>query len=394
MKRKLLSLAIAFALLSQTMVFAGALTTNVLTVFPSGATRPAIATTLSVQSPSEATAAQSFNYTVKIDMSTVRAQFAGLYAEAAADLPTYASAFDAANVAGDFVVTLSYPSGTYLSSIPTAAEINAQLGAASIFETTAISAIGATSATITLSVKSGITVAAINADVDGTLGDIILTLPNVTAPIEGLMTVSMTGTVDIKESDETSAFAHLSFTSNAPSLTIAAAASDSGSSYGGGGGGGGVYVPPSKKNDTTTTPTGGDDQGNGGQGGQGGHTEIILTIGHVEASVWGEVKVNDVAPVLRNDRTMIPIRFVAEALSAKVEWDGDARVVTITSAEGLVITIEVDKDYAMVGGQKLPLDSASFIQNDRTYLPVRFVSEALGATVTWDEATQQVTITK
>ena len=58
---------------------------------------------------------------------------------------------------------------------------------------------------------------------------------------------------------------------------------------------------------------------------------IILTIGKKVAMVFGEKKLNDVAPIIVNDRTMLPARFVAEAIGAKVEWNEDEQKVTITN---------------------------------------------------------------
>ncbi len=58
--------------------------------------------------------------------------------------------------------------------------------------------------------------------------------------------------------------------------------------------------------------------------------QIILTIGEKAAQVFGKTKSNDVAPKIEKDRTMLPARFVAENLGAKVEWDGEKQLVTIT----------------------------------------------------------------
>jgi len=121
--------------------------------------------------------------------------------------------------------------------------------------------------------------------------------------------------------------------------------------------------------------------------------QIKLTIGETEASVWGEKVENDVAPIIVNDRTMLPARFVAEALGAKVEWNAEERKVTITS-EDVEIIIVIDSDVAFVNGKEVKLDSAAFIQNDRTYTPIRFISENLGANVEWVESSSQVIITK
>jgi len=118
---------------------------------------------------------------------------------------------------------------------------------------------------------------------------------------------------------------------------------------------------------------------------------IILTIDDVVADVFGEKVVNDVAPVIRNDRTMLPIRFVAEALGATVGWDDEADKVTIAK-DGKVIEIIIGSSIAYVNGETVELDSPAFIENDRTYLPVRFVAENLDATVEWNKDTYEVTI--
>ncbi len=124
--------------------------------------------------------------------------------------------------------------------------------------------------------------------------------------------------------------------------------------------------------------------------------QIILTIGEKDATVFGEVKHNDVAPIIRNERTMLPIRFIAEALGAKVDWKEtgvDMGIVTITK-DDIKIEITINSDTAYVNGNAVKLDSPAFIENDRTYLPLRFISENLGAKVEWIEDVQQVVITK
>ena len=121
--------------------------------------------------------------------------------------------------------------------------------------------------------------------------------------------------------------------------------------------------------------------------------QFILTIWEKEAIIWNEHKSNDVAPIIRNDRTMLPARFVAEALGADVEWNGDEQKVLITRGD-ITIEIYIDSDKAYVNGNELFLDSPAFVENDRTYTPVRFIAEALGAKVDWEEETKQVIITK
>ena len=123
---------------------------------------------------------------------------------------------------------------------------------------------------------------------------------------------------------------------------------------------------------------------------------IVLTIDEHDALVYGTTKTNDVAPKVVNDRTMLPARFVAENLGATVEWDGEKQLVTITGKnekqEDVTILITIGSDYAKVNGEDVKLDSPAFVENDRTYTPIRFISENLGATVEWNETEQTVTI--
>lgn len=126
--------------------------------------------------------------------------------------------------------------------------------------------------------------------------------------------------------------------------------------------------------------------------------KLILTIDKLEAKVFGKTVANDVAPIITNDRTMLPARFVAENLGAVVSWDEADRIVTIKgknlkTGEDVTIIITIDKATATVNGGEINLDSPAFIRNDRTYTPVRFIAEQLGADVNWDENERNVIIT-
>ena len=123
------------------------------------------------------------------------------------------------------------------------------------------------------------------------------------------------------------------------------------------------------------------------------NNEIILTIGSRKISVFGREIKNDVAPKIVNDRTMLPIRIVAESLGGTVTWNGELQRVTIQKGAD-VILITIGADTAYVNGTAVKLDAAAFVENGRTYLPLRFVSETLGAQVAWKEAEKTVTITK
>ena len=126
--------------------------------------------------------------------------------------------------------------------------------------------------------------------------------------------------------------------------------------------------------------------------GAGTQPVIILTIDSVIAWVFDEYVTNDVAPVIRNARTMLPARFVAEALGGVVAWNADEQKVTIVKGE-TILEIFIGEPFAVVNGTPVQLDCPAFIENSRTYLPIRFIAENLGATVVWDGIAQTVTIT-
>ena len=120
--------------------------------------------------------------------------------------------------------------------------------------------------------------------------------------------------------------------------------------------------------------------------------KIILTIGNIAARVFGEVVINDVPPVIRNERTMLPARFVAEALGATVTWNEAEQKVTIAKEETKV-EIYMGQTFALVNGAPVQLDAPAYIENGRTYLPVRLIAEGLNALVDWNSETQEITIT-
>jgi len=124
----------------------------------------------------------------------------------------------------------------------------------------------------------------------------------------------------------------------------------------------------------------------------GEYSKIIsLTVGSTLATVNGEVESTDAPPKIVNNRTMLPIRIIAENLGADVFWNADTRTVDIVKGDTTIL-ITIDSATAYVNGEAVPLDVTAFIEHDRTYLPVRFISENLGAEVEWNGDTRTVTI--
>lgn len=107
----------------------------------------------------------------------------------------------------------------------------------------------------------------------------------------------------------------------------------------------------------------------------------------VKALVNGEVPQMDVEPVIENGRTLVPFRALAEALDAKVEWNAEARTVTVTK-DGAVVVLTVDSMVATVDGKEYKLDVPAKIVKGRTVVPLRFLSQGLKAKVLWEQETQ------
>jgi hypothetical protein len=97
------------------------------------------------------------------------------------------------------------------------------------------------------------------------------------------------------------------------------------------------------------------------------------------------------AYVDENQRTLVPVRFVAESLGAKVGWEAQSQSVPI-ERDGQQIRLQIGSNIALVNGQEVALDTQVVTKDGRTYVPLRFVSEVLGAEVEWDGSTSTVTI--
>ena len=85
------------------------------------------------------------------------------------------------------------------------------------------------------------------------------------------------------------------------------------------------------------------------------------------------------------------MRKIFESLGADVEWDEAARTITAIR-DDVTVVLTIDKDTAAINGESVSLDSPAIISGDRTMVPLRFVSEALGCEVSWDAEFRVVTI--
>jgi uncharacterized repeat protein (TIGR02543 family) len=126
-------------------------------------------------------------------------------------------------------------------------------------------------------------------------------------------------------------------------------------------------------------------------------TVIVLQIGNSMFTVNGRSIALDSPPVIKNGRTLVPIRAIIEALGGTVGWDGTARKATVALGS-VTIELWIGKNAANVKGVSTLIDSTNAkvvpeIISSRTMLPLRFVSENLGCSVVWADATKTITIT-
>ena len=118
---------------------------------------------------------------------------------------------------------------------------------------------------------------------------------------------------------------------------------------------------------------------------QAANVNLRLQIASLAYTLNGDSHQMEAPPFIAQDRTMVPIRLVAEALGADVDWVEDTRTVIISQDS---TTINLVLDVPLEGGMGTPVNVGGF-----TFVPVAFVAETLGANVRWDASNQAVYIT-
>jgi len=99
----------------------------------------------------------------------------------------------------------------------------------------------------------------------------------------------------------------------------------------------------------------------------------------------------DAQPVMVGDRVLVPLRAIFEALGAAVSWDESTNTV-MASKEQTFIVLQIDNPQAFVNNEPVQLDVPAQLIQERTMVPVRFIAQSLGANVNWVEETQTVEI--
>ena len=122
------------------------------------------------------------------------------------------------------------------------------------------------------------------------------------------------------------------------------------------------------------------------------NTKLIkMKINDVNYSINGEVKKMDAKPFIKNDRTLVPLRFIVEAIGGEVNWDNDNRLVTVNS-KGKTIELPIDSKTIKIDGKDVNIDQAAIIKGDRTFVPIRFIAENLDMVVNYINDTREIEI--
>jgi hypothetical protein len=128
---------------------------------------------------------------------------------------------------------------------------------------------------------------------------------------------------------------------------------------------------------------------------QAGSGTAVFTIGKTSYTLNGSPVTIDVAPFIKDSRTFLPLRYVANALGvadSNITYDPATQKVTIIKGNSVVQLI-IGSTTMLLNGASITMDTAPEITSGRTCLPVAWVAQALGANTTWDATAQTVTVT-
>ncbi len=110
----------------------------------------------------------------------------------------------------------------------------------------------------------------------------------------------------------------------------------------------------------------------------------------------GEKMTFEVEPFIDNERTLVPMRAIFEAVDAVIQWDPETQTVIGVkqdNGETNFVTLQIGSPTAFINSAPTELDAPPVIVNDRTFVPLRFVVESLGEKVEWDPENFSVIIT-
>lgn len=127
--------------------------------------------------------------------------------------------------------------------------------------------------------------------------------------------------------------------------------------------------------------------------GETASNEVFFKIGEASYVANGVELEMDSAAVIHNSRTMVPMRYAAEAFGAEVSWDKETRTAIITHGEK-EIRLPIDGNVIHIGEEHIEMDTKAVVIEGRTMLPLAYIAQALGLSTSWDAETQTVKITQ
>lgn len=119
--------------------------------------------------------------------------------------------------------------------------------------------------------------------------------------------------------------------------------------------------------------------------------EISLNIGSDKAKINNVDTMMDVMPVVRNQRTLVPFRFIGEALNAKINWIQENKEATYELGD-MKLSLFIDETRILVNGEERQMDVKPLVINQRILVPIRVISETLGFEVEWIQERQEVRV--
>ncbi|WP_129598014.1 copper amine oxidase N-terminal domain-containing protein [Anaerophilus nitritogenes] len=99
----------------------------------------------------------------------------------------------------------------------------------------------------------------------------------------------------------------------------------------------------------------------------------------------------DTPPVIKEGRTLIPVRALTQAFGAQVNWNSEDKIVTIVK-DDMEMKVQIGSNVAYINGEEVQLDVSAETMNGRTVVPLRFIVEKMGLKVNWDEENQTIEI--
>ncbi len=123
-------------------------------------------------------------------------------------------------------------------------------------------------------------------------------------------------------------------------------------------------------------------------------TKVWMKLNSSELKINDKMIMMDTAPFMSNDNTYIPLRYLSEGIGAEVTWNDTTKEVEVKAGSS-VLKFWIGKDYMEANGVRQDIGAQVYINKDgRTVVPLRFITELLGWTVTWNQADNSITLTQ